>query len=28
MTGSFRGVPILCEQAGPGRNWGEISAKG
>jgi DNA polymerase-1 len=27
MEGEFRGVPILVDQAGPGRSWGEISAK-
>ena len=25
--GDFMGVPILCDQSGPGRSWGEISAK-
>ena len=27
MTGDFRGVPVICDKAGPGRSWGEISAK-
>ena len=25
MTGDFRGVPVICDKAGPGRTWGEIS---
>jgi DNA polymerase-1 len=25
--GDFMGVPILCDQSGPGRSWGEISTK-
>ena len=24
--GEFMGVPIMCDQSGPGRSWGEISA--
>lgn len=27
MTFTFRGVPIDCDLAGPGRSWGEVSAK-
>jgi DNA polymerase family A len=27
MTWEWRGVPITCDQAGPGSSWGEISAK-
>jgi DNA polymerase-1 len=25
MTWTWRDVPILCDQAGPGRSWGELS---
>ncbi len=25
--GDFMGVPIMCDQSGPGRSWGEISQK-
>jgi DNA polymerase family A len=27
FTWEWRGVPILCDAAGPGANWGELSAK-
>ena len=27
FTWEFRGVPIVCDVNGPGRTWGEISAK-
>ena len=27
MTFEFRGVPIECDLSGPGRSWGEVSAK-
>jgi DNA polymerase-1 len=27
FTWEWRGVPILCDLSGPGRSWGEVSAK-